>query len=43
MSYLTDAPIDTAALIRRVMRPSDGAYVLFDGAIAALSAVILGV
>jgi len=33
MSYLTDAPIDTAALIRRVMRPSDGAYVLFDGVV----------
>jgi molybdopterin synthase catalytic subunit len=33
MSYLTDAPIDTAALIGRVMRPSDGAYVLFDGVV----------
>jgi molybdopterin synthase catalytic subunit len=33
MSYLTDGPIDTAALIRRVMRPSDGAYVLFDGVV----------
>ncbi len=33
MSYLTDDPIDTAALIRRVMRPSDGAYVLFEGVV----------
>jgi molybdopterin synthase catalytic subunit len=33
MSYLTDAPIDTAALVRGVMRPSDGAYVLFDGVV----------
>jgi molybdopterin synthase catalytic subunit len=33
MSYLTDRPIDVAALIRRVMRPSDGAYVLFDGVV----------
>ena len=33
MSYLTDSPIDTAALIRSVMRPSDGAYVLFDGVV----------
>ena len=33
MSYLTDAPIDTAALVRRVLRPSDGAYVLFDGVV----------
>jgi molybdopterin synthase catalytic subunit len=33
MSYLTDEPIDTAALVRRVMRPSDGAYVLFDGVV----------
>jgi len=31
MTYLTEAPIDTAALVRRVMRPSDGAYVLFEG------------
>ncbi len=31
--YLTDDPIDTAALIRRVMRPSDGAYVLFEGVV----------
>ena len=33
MSYLTDAPIDTVALVRGVMRPSDGAYVLFDGVV----------
>jgi molybdopterin synthase catalytic subunit len=33
MSYLTDSPIDSAALVRRVMRPSDGAYVLFDGVV----------
>jgi len=33
MSYLTDAPIDPAALVRGVMRPSDGAYVLFDGVV----------
>ena len=31
MPYLTDDPIDTAALIRRVVRPSDGAYVVFEG------------
>jgi len=31
MSWLTDDPIDTAALIARVTRPSDGAYVLFEG------------
>jgi molybdopterin synthase catalytic subunit len=33
MSHLTDAPIDTAALIAGVMRPSDGAYVLFEGVV----------
>ena len=33
MSYLTDAPIDPAALVRAVMRSSDGAYVLFDGVV----------
>ncbi|HKO58089.1 MAG TPA: molybdenum cofactor biosynthesis protein MoaE [Thermoanaerobaculia bacterium] len=32
-SYLTDAPIDTASLIAGVMRPSDGAYVLFEGVV----------
>src|SRR5205814_9587364 len=33
MSYLTDDPIDSAALVKRVMRPSDGAYVLFEGVV----------
>jgi molybdopterin synthase catalytic subunit len=33
MTYLTEAPIDTAALVQRVMRPSDGAYVLFEGVV----------
>ncbi|MGZ8711263.1 MAG: molybdenum cofactor biosynthesis protein MoaE, partial [Thermoanaerobaculia bacterium] len=33
MAYLTDDPIDPRALVRRVMRPSDGAYVLFEGVI----------
>jgi len=33
MSYLTDDPIDSAALVRRVIRPSDGAYVLFEGVV----------
>ena len=33
MSYLTDDPIDAAALVRQVMRPSDGAYVLFEGVV----------
>lgn len=33
MSYLTDEPIDAAALIQRVMRKSDGAYVLFEGVV----------
>lgn len=33
MSYLTDDPIDSAALVRSVMRPSDGAYVLFEGVV----------
>ena len=33
MSYLTDAPIDAGALVARVMRPSDGAYVLFEGVV----------
>jgi molybdopterin synthase catalytic subunit len=30
-SYLTDAPIDPQELVRRVLRRSDGAYVLFEG------------
>ncbi len=33
MPYLTDDAIDTAALIRTVMRASDGAYVLFEGVV----------
>lgn len=33
MSYLTDDPIDPRALVQRVMRPSDGAYVLFEGVV----------
>jgi len=33
MSYLTDAPIDPQALVGRVVRPSDGAYVLFEGVV----------
>jgi molybdopterin synthase catalytic subunit len=32
-SYLTDDPIDPHALARRVMRRSDGAYVLFEGVV----------
>lgn len=31
--YLTDDPIDPHALVQRVMRPSDGAYVLFEGVV----------
>lgn len=33
MTYLTDHPIDAQALVRRVMRDSDGAYVLFEGVV----------
>ena len=33
MSYLTDDPIDPRALVNRVMRRSDGAYVLFEGVV----------
>ena len=33
MAYLTDDPIDARALVERVMRPSDGAYVLFEGVV----------
>ncbi len=33
MSYLTDEPIDSAALARRTMRPSDGACILFEGVV----------
>ena len=31
MSYLTDAAIDSHGLVASVVRPSDGAYVLFEG------------
>ncbi len=33
MSYLTDDPIDSHALVASVMRRSDGAYVLFEGVV----------
>lgn len=33
MSYFPNDPIDSAALVRGVMRPSDGAYVLFEGVV----------
>lgn len=33
MSYLTDDPIDADALVRHVIRRSDGAYVLFEGVV----------
>src|SRR5437868_11619572 len=33
MSYLTDDVIDSAALVARAMRPSDGACVLFEGVV----------
>jgi len=33
MSFLTDAPIDTAALTATIMRPSDGALALFVGVV----------
>jgi molybdopterin synthase catalytic subunit len=33
MTYLTDEPIDAHALVQRVMRRSDGAYVLFEGVV----------
>ena len=33
MSFLTDQPIDTSALVRRVMRNSDGACVVFEGVV----------
>jgi molybdopterin synthase catalytic subunit len=31
MSYLTDEPIEPRILVERVLRRSDGAYVLFEG------------
>src|SRR6185436_3444236 len=33
VGYLTDSVIDTAALTRRVMRPSDGACIVFEGVV----------
>ncbi|MDQ6800569.1 MAG: molybdenum cofactor biosynthesis protein MoaE [Acidobacteriota bacterium] len=33
MSHLTDAPIDSQDLVKRVMRPSDGACVVFEGVV----------
>jgi molybdopterin synthase catalytic subunit len=33
MSYLTDSPIDASGLVARVVRRSDGAYVLFEGVV----------
>lgn len=33
MSYLTESPIDSSALVESVMRQSDGAYVLFEGVV----------
>lgn len=33
MSYLSDDPIDPRMLVERVMRKSDGAYVLFEGVV----------
>src|SRR5881394_3730512 len=33
MTYLTDAAIDVAALTRAVMRPGDGASVVFQGVV----------
>jgi len=33
MNYLTDEPIDTAALVRQTLRSSDGACVVFEGVV----------
>lgn len=33
MQYLTDEPIEPRVLVERVMRRSDGAYVLFEGVV----------
>src|ERR1043165_5113958 len=33
MSYLTDAAIDTAALVKRLLRRADGALVVFEGVV----------
>ncbi len=33
MSYLTDEPLDSAALAKQTMRPSDGACIVFEGVV----------
>jgi len=33
MTFLTDSPIDSEELVQRVMRPSDGACVVFEGVV----------
>ena len=33
MTFLTDNPIDAQGLAAQVMRPTDGAYVLFEGVV----------
>ncbi|MEK6373798.1 MAG: molybdenum cofactor biosynthesis protein MoaE [Acidobacteriota bacterium] len=33
MTFFTNDPIDSAALVRSVVRPGDGAYVLFEGVV----------
>ena len=33
MSFFTNAPIDSAALVRDIARPSDGATILFEGVV----------
>ena len=33
MTYFTQNPIDSAALVRDVLRPSDGATILFEGVV----------
>ena len=33
MTYLTDHPIEPSLLVKRVLRDSDGAYVLFEGVV----------
>ena len=33
MTYLIDRPIDPSLLVERVLRDSDGAYVLFEGVV----------
>ena len=33
MSHLTDDPIDSQTLVKRVLRPSDGACVVFEGVV----------